>query len=74
MDKIKGRDIQMKYWIKSAIARKYYESLGRIYDNEAARKQFNQDNIDIQRLIEVMQGTYQEEIEELKKLLENGEK
>lgn len=63
----------MKYWIKSTIARKYYESLGKVYDNEAARKQFNQDNIDIPRLMQVMGGAYEEEIEELRKLIENDD-
>ena len=65
MKKKKGREIQMKYLIKSAIAQKYYQSLNREYDTEAARKQFNQDNIDPERLVEVIKEAMEEEIEQL---------
>jgi len=65
---IKGRDIQLQYLIKSAVAQKYYESLNLSYDTEAARKKFNQDWIDLDRLIEVMEAACREEVEQIKRL------
>ncbi len=58
----------MNALIKSAIAKRYYLSLNREYDTEGARKQFNQDTIDLDRLIQVIGEAFEEEIEHLMQL------
>ena len=63
----------MTYLVKSAIAQKYYQSLNRHYDTEAARKQFNQEAIEVDRLIAVIQEAMKEEIEALKQHRNEGE-
>ncbi|MEM7373650.1 MAG: hypothetical protein AAF587_33815 [Bacteroidota bacterium] len=68
MSKIKGREIQLQFLVKSAVAQKYYESLNMSYETEAARKKFNQDWIDLERLIEVMEAVCQEEVDQIKAL------
>lgn len=68
MNKIKGREIRLQFLVKSAVAQKYYESLNMSYDTEAARKKFNQDWIDIHRLVEVMETAWEVEVEQIKAL------
>ncbi|MEZ4849029.1 MAG: hypothetical protein R3B93_10525 [Bacteroidia bacterium] len=68
MKQKKGREFQLNYLIKSAIARKYYQRLDREYDTEAARKQFNQDKIDTGLLIEVIEEAMAEEIKQIKEM------
>lgn len=68
MQELKGRDIQLTFLVKSAVAQRYYARLNRRYDTEAARKQFNQDRIDRKLLIEVMREVCEEEIAQIEAL------
>ena len=60
----------MTYLIKSAVAKKYYESLNMEYDTEAARKKFNQSWIDIERLKNVVKEALNEELEAISQIID----
>ena len=68
LKQIKGREIQMSYMIKSAVAQRYYHRLGRELDREAARKKFNQEWIDLRLLVEVMKEAGEADVERIQAL------
>lgn len=73
MQTIKGKDIQLQALVKSVVAQQYYATLNLTYDTEAARKKFNQDRIDLDRLITVMETVCQEELDQIKRLKDGDE-